>query len=137
MKHLKLFEDYENLNKEEIAGLKDLCDMHFAYLYDEGYIVKVENKVEEFGHDGRIKKPYTHIDLRKGNESSDTFTWSEIKDHFIPFATQLHSEYPLANIAFRKKENLLGWVYKNYNIEDIVSDNIKQNLKIREVIIRI
>lgn len=139
MNTLKRFN--ENLSHDEINDLKDLCDAHFAYLYDEGYIVNVENKVDEFGHDGRVKIPYTHIDFRKGNESSDAFTWSDIKDYFIPFAENLYSEYPLAVITFRKKENYarfnLGWVYKEYHIEDIVADTIKQDLKIREISIRI
>jgi len=137
MKHLKVFENFHNLNEEELNSIRDLCDSHFVYLYDEGYIIKVENKVDKFGHDGRIVKPYTDIDIRKGNESSDFFTWSEIKDHFISFTIQLYSEYPLSIITFRKKENILGWVYKSYNVEDILSDNIEQNLKIREVSIRI
>jgi hypothetical protein len=138
MNTLKRFN--ENLSDNEINDLKDLCDAHFAYLYDEGYIVNVENKVDEFGHDGRVKIPYTHIDFRKGNESSDAFTWSDIKDYFIPFAENLYSEYPLAVITFRKKESnqfILGWVYKEYHIEDIVADTIKQDLKIREISIRI
>jgi hypothetical protein len=138
MKHLRLFENLYKLNEEELNSIKDLCDLHFAYLYDEGYIIKVENKVENFGNDGRILKPYTNINIRKGDEfSSDVFTWSYIKDHFIPFTEQLNSEYPLSMITFRKRENILGWVYKSYNIEDILSDNINQNLKIREVSIRI
>lgn len=137
MNTLKRFN--ENLSDNEINDLKDLCDAHFAYLYDEGYIVKVENKVDEFGHDGRVKIPYTHIDFRKGNESSDAFTWSDIKDYFIPFAENLHSEYPLAMITFRYVvlHVLKYWVYREYHIEDIVSDTIKQDLKIREISIRI
>ena len=136
MIYVKLFEKFiENLTNEEINKLKDLCDAHFAYLYDDNYIANVENKVSEFGHDGRIKKPYTHIDIRKLDES--TFTWSDIKDYFIPFTNHLHSEYPLARITFRKKEIIVGWVYQDYNIEDILEDNIKDNLKIREVSITI
>lgn len=74
------------------------------------------------------------IHIRKLDEI--TFTWSDIKDYFIPFTNHLHSEYPLARITFRKKEIIFGWVYQDYNIEDILEDNIKDNLKIKEVSIQ-
>lgn len=62
MIYVKLFEKFiENLTNEEINKLKDLCDAHFAYLYDDNYLVNVENKVSEFGAINIIKKTlHTH-----------------------------------------------------------------------------
>ncbi len=77
MKHLRKI--FENTTKED---LQDLCDSYFAYLYDEGFHIKI---------DGAYMNQYIIIIVKpkvEGNFSingDQTFTWDEIKNQFIPF----------------------------------------------------
>lgn len=73
MKHLKTF----NENVDNTEELQDLCDSYFAYLYDEGFELEIEERTENYGR----------IRICKPNPSGPTykFSWDEIKDYFIPF----------------------------------------------------
>lgn len=84
MKYLKKI--FESTTEEE---LQDLCDSYFAYLYDEGFEVKVEKDIVPVYDEPDI---IVHtIKLCKPNDDGPAykFSWNEIKDYFIPFLQRL------------------------------------------------
>ena len=77
MKYLKPF----NENKDNTEELQDLCDSYFAYLYDEGFEVRISTGILD------ERSPSWHIKINKPNSSGPTynFSWNDIKDYLIPF----------------------------------------------------
>lgn len=125
MRYIKIFEDYNTIKDIELF-LQD----NLAYVLDD-YEVSVKDKVEEYGHDGRYKKNYIEISIKK-----DMFKWDQIKDDFIPFLELLNNNYSIKNIVFNKKVNVLGWVYYSYDsVDDILNDNISMKNNLREIIV--
>lgn len=95
MKHLKPF----NENKDNTEELQDLCDSYFAYLYDEGFEVKISIGIldERF------------IKINKPNSSGPTynFSWNDIKDYFIPFLQSLLRKEDLYQPSYIIKTGIL------------------------------
>jgi hypothetical protein len=82
MKYLRRI--FESLYKKD--EIQDLCDSYFAYLYDEGFEVKVEKDVRFLVNSIWNIKIYKY---KSNNTGSNHFTWNEIKDYFIPFFEKL------------------------------------------------
>lgn len=95
MKHLKPF----NENKDNTEELQDLCDSYFAYLYDEGFEVKISIGIL----DERC------IKINKPNSSGPTynFSWNDIKDYFIPFLQSLLRKEDLYQPSWIVKTGIL------------------------------
>ena len=75
--------------------LQEVCDTFLPYLYDEGFVVHVQNVL--------FKKNI--ITLWKEQEKGDgqglhiiPFHWDEIKDRFLPFFDYLNKYYPLSKV---------------------------------------
>ena len=122
MKHIKPFnENKENLKEE----LKDFCETNLAYLLDEGG--KVEVHTETTFLNGRVKISITNS------------SWSNIKDHMIPFLTRLKNNYHIEGFGDSLQKN--GILIKGFDsppnprfpslqvniypfsIEDLIKDN--------------
>lgn len=88
MKYLKRI--FESLDKDELI---DFCETHLAYLLDNpDFEIRIE--------DTDWKKPSRFVcvilckTFNMGHEVVRTnFEWGEVKDHVIPFITQLHKNY--------------------------------------------
>ena len=88
MKYLKRI--FESLDKDE---LQDFCEMNLAYLLDNpDFEIRIE--------DTDWKKPSRFVcvilckTINMGHEIMRTnFEWGEVKDHVVPFITQLHKNY--------------------------------------------
>lgn len=80
MKYLKRFN--ESVDFEE--RLKDFCETHLAYLFDEGFEVVLMDVDETYDCEITVKR-----------EDQRTFTWNEVKDHIVPFIIHLNKEYEL------------------------------------------
>jgi hypothetical protein len=79
MKHLRSFN--ESLTEDEVDELRDFCEIGLVYLLDENFIVDINSFR---GSTGNVS-----FSFRK--ESG--FTWSEVKDHMIPFLKRLSNKY--------------------------------------------
>jgi hypothetical protein len=137
MKHLKPFnESKENFVEE----LKDFCETNLAYLLDEGGKVEVHT----FESDTLLQINITNS------------TWSNIKDHMIPFLTRLKNNYqieerPSSGFKYGVQLKAAIWDYpgkKFYNdsrtgppplhfanfpfkMEDLIEDNNPYSIKVR------
>jgi len=89
MRYLKRI--FESLDKDE---LRDFCEMNLAYLLDDpDFEIRIE--------DTDWKKPSRFVcvilcktvNLGQGEIMRTNFEWGEVKDHVIPFITQLHKNY--------------------------------------------
>jgi hypothetical protein len=76
MKYLRRI--FESLDRK--GELQDLCDSYFAYLYDEGFEVKIAKDVVVWTI--IINKPNT-------DGPAYYFSWDEVKDYLIPFFEKL------------------------------------------------
>jgi hypothetical protein len=98
-------------NKKIKEEIQELCDTHFAYLYDEGFSVEI--------HDG-----YDYLTITLGKQ--DHFEYSSIEDHFIPFIKTISRRY-----------NLFRQIYFNVpkksdvkcTIDEIINDSVKGTCK--------
>jgi hypothetical protein len=96
MKYIRPFnESKENLVEE----LQDLCDSYFAYLYDEGFEIRISTGLLE----------EICIKLCKPNNDGPTynFSWDEIKDYFIPFLQRLLTKVDLYQASYIIKTGIL------------------------------
>jgi len=125
MKYIKIFENYNEIKEIEL-----FINNNLAYVLDD-YEVDVKDKVEEYGHDGRIKKHYIKISIKKSK-----FKWDQIKDDFIPFLELLNNSYKIKHIVFNKKSFIgIGWTYSYSNVEDILNDDVSIENNLREIIV--
>lgn len=116
MKHLKSFnEDITSLGFEE--DLQDFCETNLAYLLDEGSQVEVN---------------YTHEGYVIRIKFDEMKSWTEIKDHIIPFATRLNNKYEIDRqvppLNYAEADVVIyfyGAVRLIKKIEDIIADNLK------------
>ena len=113
MRYLKSFnEDITSFNFEEensayFQQIQDFCDTNLVYLLDEGTEVRIDET--HTGYIIRIK-------------FDDAKSWTEIKDHIIPFATRLNNKYEILNsvvIYFCDAASITT------KIENIIDDNLK------------
>jgi hypothetical protein len=118
MKHLKKF----NEGKSE-QELKEFCDDYLAYLYDDGFTIKI------FGGDfnssyltSTLPKGRFNIWLQKDNAKS-FFKWDDVKDYYIPFLQVLLDKYDILSsndikpsIRFRIRQK------KDYNFVNLNKD---------------
>jgi hypothetical protein len=95
MKHLRKFN--ESIASKE--DLQDLCDSYFAYLYDEGFEVDISTGLLE----------ERCIKIHKPNSSGPTynFSWTEIKNYFIPFLQRLLTKEDLYQSSYIIKTGIL------------------------------
>jgi hypothetical protein len=121
MRHLKRFN--ESLDKVFKDELQEFCEMNLAYLLDEGSEVRIDEN--QRGYVIRIK-------------FEQAKSWTEIKDHIIPFATRLNNKYEIDRqvaplnyaeadvvIYFWLARRSIGAVRIIKKIEDIIDDNLK------------
>jgi hypothetical protein len=118
----------------------EFCDDYLAYLADS-YQITILNKnrevnVYENPLDKKIHQElddFLLIEIRIIKPDSSIFFWNEIKDHIIPFLNFFSKRYKTKHITLREKQ-LLGYIYRQYKIEDIIKDKL-ENKKIVELII--
>ena len=123
MKHLKKFN--ENVDTFE---LKDFCEANLAYLLDEGGKVEVHT----FGSDTLLQINITNS------------TWSNIKDHMIPFLIRLKNNYqieerPSSGFKYGVQLKAAIWDYPAplhfvnfpFKMEDLIKDNNPYSIKVR------
>lgn len=96
--------------------------MRLAYVLDD-YEVDVKDKVEEYGYDGKIKKNYIQISIKKSK-----LKWDQIKDDFIPFLELLNNK--IKHIVFNN-----GWTYSYSNVGDILNDIVSIKNSLGEIIV--
>jgi hypothetical protein len=111
MKYLKSWSLLESITDK----LRDLCDTSFANLYDDGF--------EVLPLDGNFRiDRQTMVKLKK--TSDEPFTWSEIKDYYIPFLKLISNRYDLVSFIINGTENVrmehVDWEY--YSCDDLVNE---------------
>ena len=128
MRYLKTWSLLERIDTDAV---KDLCDTSFANLYDQGF------KVLPLDVNFRVDRQ-TMVKLVKGdNQILEPFTWSEIKDYYIPFLQLISNRYDF--VSFTRQFNkyidnvrieYVDWKY--YSYEDLINekDEPKYNSKI-------
>ena len=118
MKYLKTWSLLERIDTDAV---KDLCDVSFANLYDQGF------KVLPLDGSSRVDRQ-TMVKLVKGdNQNAEPFTWPEIKDYYIPFLQLISNRYDF--ISFTRQYNkdidnvrieYVDWKY--YSYEDLINE---------------
>ena len=136
MRIIKLYEDF-NTPQDFIKELKDFCEMYLAYLIDEGFEVNVINNMHDTNLLLDIERVSVFNNYTEGPHGTrfidNSFKWSEVSDHFIPFFQMLSKEYYLVKnrytfgtINLREEMTVgrrTGWTWKNYdNIEGLDPD---------------
>ena len=128
MRYLKTWSLLERIDTDAV---KDLCDTSFANLYDQGF------KVLPLDVNFRVDRQ-TMVKLVKGdNQILEPFTWSELKDYYIPFLQLISNRYDF--VSFTRQFNkyidnvrieYVDWKY--YSYEDLINekDEPKYNSKI-------
>ena len=125
MRYIKPFnESKENLIEE----LKDFCETNLAYLLDEGGKVEVHT----FESDTLLLINITNS------------TWSNIKDHMIPFLIRLKNNYqieerPSGGFKYGVQLTAAIWDYPAplhfanfpFKMEDLIKDNNPYSIKVR------
>jgi hypothetical protein len=125
MKYLKPFNESKEIFVEE---LKDFCETNLAYLLDEGGKVQVYTFENE---------TLLHIDINNS-------TWSNIKDHMIPFLIRLKNNYhieerPSSGFKYGIQLKAAIWDYPEplhfvnfpFKMEDLIKDNNPYSIKVR------
>ena len=117
MKYLKTWSLLERIDTDAV---KDLCDVCFANLYDQGFKVLPLNS--------NFVDHQTMVKLVKGdNQNAEPFTWPEIKDYYIPFLQLISNRYDF--ISFTRQYNkdidnvrieYVDWKY--YSYEDLINE---------------
>ena len=121
MRYLKSFnEDINSFNFEEensayFQQIQDFCDTNLVYLLDEGTEVRIDET-----HTGCV------IRIKFEQDKS----WTEIKDHIIPFATRLNNKYEILN-------SVVIYFYDVASITTKIENIIDDNLKIPEVLTKL
>ena len=139
MRYLKTWSLLERIDTDAV---KDLCDTSFANLYDQGF------KVLPLDVNFRVDRQ-TMVKLVKGdNQILEPFTWSEIKDYYIPFLQLISNRYDFVSFTRQFYPNpynkdidnvrieygdtywYVDWKY--YSYEDLINekDEPKYNSKI-------
>lgn len=119
MKYLKSFN--ESLDRNE---LRDFCEMYLAYLLD-----KSNFNLEIFSS----TKDISIIELRDNPEGTTfsgdkIFTWSDVKDHIIPFLKMLDKSYDIETIRifqYGKDRESTGLVSHSVRSVERLSDDTK------------
>jgi hypothetical protein len=119
MKYLKTFN--ESLDRNE---LRDFCEMYLAYLLD-----KSNFNLEVFSS----TKDISIIELRDNPEGTTfsgdkIFTWSDVKDHIIPFLKMLDKSYDIETIRifqYGKDRESTGLVSHSVRSMERLSDDTK------------
>ena len=115
MRYLKSWSLLESITDK----LRDLCDTSFANLYDEGF--------EVLPLDGNFRiDRQTMVKLKK-TDSNEPFTWSEIKDYYIPFLQLVSNRYDFVSFTRQFNKDIdnvrveyVDWEY--YSYEDLVNE---------------
>jgi hypothetical protein len=134
MKHLKRFN--EGFEPNEVEDLKDFCNNTLAYLLDDGFEVKfskLEVEKDEYLNitlygpidttyiKSRGLASYLYI---TGEGDRRLFSWSEIKDYYIPFIMLLKNRHyiPYNKIAFVVEVD--SKIHQRvFMVDEIVDDN--------------
>lgn len=124
MKYLRKF-------NESQKDFEEMCKNYLSYLSDDGFSLKF-SKITDILF-------ITKLNVVKCNEP---FQWDDIKDTIIPFITVLNSEYNISitffqlSIDYAKKYPYKDYEKVDYNIKEILNDNIKV-AAIKEIMIRV
>ena len=118
MKYLKTWSLLERIDTDAV---KDLCDVSFANLYDQGF------KVLPLDGSSRVDRQ-TMVKLVKGdNQILEPFTWSEIKDYYIPFLQLISNRYDFVSFTRQYNKDIdnvrieyVDWKY--YWSDDLISE---------------
>jgi hypothetical protein len=87
MKHLRKFNESQT-EEQWFLELYEFCQMHLAYLLDDGFVVYPQPSHQE------NKAAFVWFQL-ENNGRQIPFKWNDVKDHFIPFVTMLDRKYNL------------------------------------------
>jgi hypothetical protein len=121
MKHLKSFnEDITSFSFED--ELQDFCETNLAYLLDEGGEIEINYTVG-------VNMEIVYIIRIRFDEAK---SWTEIKDHMIPFATRLNNKYEMSD-----KEDLVIYFFGAASITTKIENIINDNLKIPKVLTKL
>jgi len=104
---------------QQLAALQDLCDAHFAYLYDDGYKVSVDEFSTAAGDVTQIVIRPPKI-MRKSNrvlkEEEVGTPFADFKDRLIPFVYMLLKDYRLLTNEEMKIAYLVSMGFASPNI---------------------
>lgn len=123
MKYLRRYNETLTAD-QQLAALQDLCDAHFAYLYDDGYKVSVDEFSTAAGDVTNIVIRPPKI-MRKSNralkEEEVGTSFGDFKDRLIPFVYMLLKDYRLLTneemkIAYHLSENEVSMGFASPNI---------------------
>ena len=127
MKHLKPFNENTKNFKEE---LKDFCETGLAYLLDDGGEVKIY-------HDRIVI--ISVFDRYDESPAYSPKTWSQLKDHLIPFLTRLTNKYEINTSYYStdktKDIRIIADSIEHYRIKELIKDemNLDSIGKIEEI----
>lgn len=118
MRYLKRFNESVDLESQ----LRDFSESYLAYLLDDGYTVNITQASDHLGGGGLPPNAFL-IKL-----SNIDFTWSDVKESYIPFLHMLNREYNIVDqsIMFYYRFTGNGTNFSSdteFDIETILSGN--------------
>jgi hypothetical protein len=125
MRYLKKFNE-SNISETWLEELKDFCETNLAYLLDQGFEFKYDINRRNFP-ELYFSGSAVNIELQMHNQS--TFSWSQVKDYYIPFIQLISRRYELD--YYRGKKTTANSViclqqdeYVYVTLQDIIEDRI-------------
>lgn len=128
MKHLRKFN--ESIDHDE---LKDFVESCLAYLLDDGFKVFIPRGVSD---DGTTAIWLSISNQYSGNSTS--FTWEQIKDHYIPLLKLLSNRYDIigfgepsrgledstSQVRFRLSKEYSNDAFRDFPLYTVVNDTL-------------
>ena len=125
MRYLRKF----NESFSKVHNLEEFCENYLAHLLDDGFKFKVETADDAGMLDCSYLITFAFkeiIDYNMRYDDEHEFTWSEIKDTFIPFVTMLNNSYNIFEIYFNITKATQNFTV---NIDSLIADEIDDVIK--------
>ncbi len=143
MRYLKRFESAKENLVFWFSDLINLTENSLVYLLDDGFELEYEDQKSRMDKNFDNLTEHIWVDLYGPVEGEDqfnrTYTWSEVKDYYIPFTQLLKNRYELGKIVEIQ-------IRTGYDIEDsfsscslteIINDELSDDKSIIKISIKV
>lgn len=143
MRYLKRFESAKENLVFWFSDLINLTENSLVYLLDDGFELEYEDQKSRMDKNFDNLTEHIWVDLYGPVEGEDqfnrTYTWSEVKDYYIPFTQLLKNRYELGKIVEIQ-------IRTGYDIEDsfsscslteIINDELSDDKSIFKISIKV